>query len=93
MLGRHHLGDDRQSGFVPGGGQHLQAELLVPLETVRAGPGLERPASQAGRPRSLSLRAEATICSSLSTEQGPAMTAIFVPPTSRPRASTTVPSA
>ena len=75
VLGGHHLGDDRQAGLGARGGEHLQALLLVPLEAVGAGARLERTAAKAGRARSLSCLARATICSSLSTEHGPAMTA------------------
>ncbi len=38
----------------------------------------------------LSVLARATICASLSTEHGPAITAIALPPTTNPRVFTTV---
>ena len=56
MLRSHDLGDNRQSGFGPRGGQHLQPQLLVALKAVGAGPGLERAAPQTGRAEILELR-------------------------------------
>ena len=55
MLRSHDLGDNRQSGFGPRGGQHLQPQLLVALKAVGAGPGLERAAPQTGRAQILEL--------------------------------------
>ena len=86
MLGRHDLGDDRQARLGAGGGQHLEAQLLVSLEAVRAGPRLERAAAQAGGAQRLELAGQADdllLVSRPST--GPAITATRVPPTSRLR--------
>ena len=44
----HHLGDDRHVELLAGRLEDLQAVLAEPLEAVRAGPGLEGPAPQAG---------------------------------------------
>ena len=55
MLRGHHLGDDRQAGLAPRGGEHLEARFLVSLEAVGAGAGLERPAPKPGRSSALSL--------------------------------------
>ncbi len=59
VFGRHDLGDDRQTRLLPGHGQHLQARFLMALEAVRAGSGLERPASEARRAPDLELLREA----------------------------------
>ncbi len=55
MLWSHDFGNNRQSGFASGSGQHLQPQLFVALKAIGAGPGLERPAPQAGRAQFLEL--------------------------------------
>ena len=46
--------------------------------------GLKAPPRRAAAPLAFTARATATICASLSTEQGPAITASFLPPTVLP---------
>ena len=53
VLGANHLGDDRQSGFIAGGGQDFQPVFLQPLEAVGAGARFERPAAQCRGSRGL----------------------------------------
>ncbi len=90
VLGGDHFGDDGQARFVAGGGQQLQALFLQALEAVGLVRGLNAPPRRAVAPAAFTARAVATICSSLSTEQGPAMTPIVPPPTVRLPARTTV---
>ena len=62
----------------------------MPLEAIGLVRGLNAPPRSPVAPRALRVRAIPTIWASLSTEQGPAITPILCPPTSSPRARTTV---
>ena len=68
----------------------LRPSSLCPWKLYGLVRGLNAPPRRPVAPSALSWRARPTICSSLSTEHGPAITATRVPPTSSPRALTTV---
>ena len=70
----HRLGDDRQSRFLARACEQLEPLDSEPLERVRRAARLERAAAQrTSRRRARNLLRERMICSSDSTEHGPAM--------------------
>ena len=75
VLAGHHFGDDGQAGLGPGGGEHFQPVFLETLKAIGAGARLEGAAAQGRRAGGLDGAGRGSaICSSLSTEQGPAIT-------------------
>ena len=79
------LGDDRQADLRPDLGQDLQAGLAESLERVRRGPRLERAAAEQARRRpALAISAAASVCSGVSTLQGPAISVTLTGPIGTP---------
>jgi hypothetical protein len=89
----HHLGDELQVVRVGRAPQHLQPLLAEPLEAVGRAARLERAAAQDLGTGALDRRRRGRVtCSSVSAEQGPAITITSSPPIRTSSTVTTVSS-